>query len=200
MLVRLPRCATWREAAGRRAAAAWSGRRGLKSGQWIQRDLGFETSLVHAGVDPEPRTGAVLTPIFQSTTYIQDSVDEYLEKGFSYSRTGNPTVNTLEAKIAALEGGAGAACFGTGMAATIALISACLKSGDHCVITECSYGGTNRACREMFAALGISFDFVDFTDVKTVEVTRTHSYLLLLHLTSTLYCVAQAHIKPNLTP
>jgi len=69
-----------------------------KSGTWIDGDLGFDTKLVHAGVSPEPITGAILTPIFQSTTFVQDSIDLYLSKGFSYSRSANPTVRTLEKK------------------------------------------------------------------------------------------------------
>ena len=64
------------------------------------------------------------------------------------------------------EGGAGAACFGTGMAATISVVSGMMNAGDHCVITDCSYGGTNRACRTMFTDMGMEFDFIDFTDVK----------------------------------
>jgi len=140
-----------------------------KSGQWIDRELGFDTKLVHAAVTPDAMSGAILTPIYQSTTYVQDSVDEYLAKGFSYSRTSNPTVNTLEKKIAELESGAGASCFGTGMAATIAVVSATMKAGDHCVITNCSYGGTNRACRTMFTDMGMTFDFIDFTDVANIE-------------------------------
>jgi len=82
----------------------------LKSGEWIDGDLGYDTKLVHAGVNPDSVTGAILTPIYQSTTYVQDSVDQYLEKGFSYARTNNPTVTALEKKIAELEGGAGARC------------------------------------------------------------------------------------------
>jgi len=146
-----------------------------KAGQWIDGEIGFATKLVHAGVSPDPVTGAILTPIYQSTTYIQDSVDEYLAKGFSYARTNNPTVSALERKIAELEGGYGAACFGTGMAATISVIAGTMKAGDHCVITNCSYGGTNRACRTMFTDMGMTFDFIDFTDVANIE----------------------AHIKPN---
>jgi len=129
----------------------------------------YNTKIVHAGVNPDPITGAILTPIYQSTTYIQDSIEQYLDKGYSYARTTNPTVTALETKIATLEGGAGAACFGTGMAATIAVVSGMMNAGDHCVITNCSYGGTNRACRTMFTDLGMEFDFIDFTDVANIE-------------------------------
>jgi len=139
------------------------------SGQWTDRPMDFETKAVHAGVRPDPITGAILTPIYQSTTFVQDSIEEYLGKGYSYSRTGNPTVRALEEKIAALEGGAGATCVATGMAATLNVMHSFLEAGDHCVITETSYGGTNRACREVLSQLGITFDFVDFTDPSIVE-------------------------------
>ena len=141
----------------------------------VPLSCGVRSKLVHAGVNPDPISGAILTPIFQSTTYIQDSIEEYLDKGFSYARTGNPTVKVLENKIAELESGAGAACFGTGMAATISVVSGTMQAGDHCVITNCSYGGTNRACRTMFTDMGMEFDFIDFTDIANIE----------------------AHIKPN---
>merc|ERR1719473_2168166 len=125
--------------------------------------MGQATDLVHAAVSPDERTGAILTPLFLSTTFIQESVEEYLAKGFSYSRTNNPTVTALEEKLAIIEGGSGAACFGTGMAATTSAISATMKAGDHCVITECSYGGTNRSCREFFTPVcGMEFTFCDF--------------------------------------
>ena len=77
----------------------------------------FKTRQVHAGVSPDPTTGAILTPIYQSTTYVQESVDKYLAKGYSYTRSGNPTVTALESRLLSLEGGAGCACFSTGMAA-----------------------------------------------------------------------------------
>ena len=124
---------------------------------------------MHAGVKPDPTTGAILTPLYQSTTFVQASIDEYLSKGYSYSRTTNPTVKALETKIAELEGGVGATCFSTGMAATTTVMSAFLKQGDHCVVTDCSYGGTNRICRLFFMDLGITYSFVDFRDPKNVE-------------------------------
>ena len=130
--------------------------------------LRIYSKIVHAAISPDPNNGAILTPIFQSTTYIQESIEQYLERGYSYSRTNNPTVTTLENKIGILEGGYGAVCFGTGMAATIAVVSGMMKAGDHCVITNCSYGGTNRACRTMFTDMGMEFEFIDFTDVDNV--------------------------------
>jgi cystathionine beta-lyase/cystathionine gamma-synthase len=135
----------------------------------MEGKLNFDTELVHAAVSPEEKSGAVLTPLYLSTTFVQDSVEDYLKKGYSYSRTNNPTVTTLENKLAAVERGAGAAVFGTGMAATTSAISATMKAGDHCVITDCSYGGTNRSCREFFTPMGMEFTFVDFTDVENVR-------------------------------
>merc|ERR1719183_2955080 len=135
----------------------------------MEGNLGQDTDLVHAAIEPEIKSGAILTPLFLSTTFVQDSVDKYLEKGYSYSRTNNPTVSTLEKKLAILEHGVGACAFGTGMAATTAAISATMKAGDHCVITDCSYGGTNRSCREFFTPLGMEFTFCDFRDPETVR-------------------------------
>jgi cystathionine gamma-lyase len=150
-------------AAGLRSAAS------TKSGTWIEGPVQLETDLVHAAVEPEIKSGAILTPLFLSTTFVQDSVEDYLKKGFSYSRTNNPTVSALEKKLATLEGGVGACAFGTGMAATTSVIAATMKAGDHCVITECSYGGTNRSCREFFTPLGMEFTFCDFTDPEIVR-------------------------------
>jgi len=149
-------------AAAQRAKAA-------KSGTWIDGPRKLETDLVHAAVSPEPTSGAVLTPLFLSTTFVQESVDKYLAKGYSYSRTNNPTVTVLESKLAQLEGGAGASAFGTGMAATTSAICATMKAGDHCVITDCSYGGTNRSCREFFTPLGMEFTFCDFRDLEVIK-------------------------------
>lgn len=136
---------------------------------WINKDILESTKAVHSGVIPDTKTGAILSPIIQSTTFIQDSVDKYLSKGFSYSRQANPTVNDLEKKIAVMENGYGATCVGTGMAATTTVISGLMNSGDHCIITESSYGGTNRLCREQFIPLGMEFDFIDFRDLELIK-------------------------------
>jgi len=145
---------------------------GQGAGEWNADGLGalgYETQLVHAGVEPDATTGAIITPITQATTFVQGSIETYLASGFSYSRSCNPTVKAYETKIAQLEGAAGACAFSTGMAATTTVMSAFLKAGDHCVITNCSYGGTNRICRVQFEDFGIKFSFVDMTDVKNVE-------------------------------
>lgn len=139
-----------------------------KSERWIP-NCSLDTDVVHGGVVPDEKTGAILTPVYMSTTFVQESVDKYLERGYSYSRTNNPTVKMLEEKVAKIENGYDAICVSTGMAATASCINAFMKTGDHCVITNCSYGGTNRICREQFIPLGMEFSFVDFTDPKTVE-------------------------------
>jgi len=139
------------------------------AGTWMPGPLQEDTKLVHAAVSPDEKTGAILTPLFLSTTFTQESVDKYLAKGYSYSRTNNPTTTTLETKLAEIENGYGAAAFGTGMAATTTCISATMKAGDHCVITDCSYGGTNRSCREFFTPLGMEFTFVDFRDPENIR-------------------------------
>eukprot|EP00494_Astrolonche_serrata_P032182 UN32451 len=104
-----------------------------------------------------------------STTFAQESIDKYQRRGYSYSRSTNPTVAALEKKAAKIENGYGAVFFSTGMAAINSLFNSVLQKGDHCVITDCSYGGTNRAARVLFSKFGIEFSFVDFRDLKKIE-------------------------------
>ncbi|NKC10775.1 MAG: aminotransferase class I/II-fold pyridoxal phosphate-dependent enzyme [Gammaproteobacteria bacterium] len=130
---------------------------------------GFKTREVHAGVSPDPVTGAILTPIYQSTTFVQDSVDDYMSKGFSYSRSGNPTVVALEHRINALEGGAGAACFATGMAATSAVMMALLNQGEHAICSDVVYGGTHRLSTRVLSRFGVEYSFVDSADPDAVK-------------------------------
>lgn len=130
--------------------------------------MGFRTKQIHAGVTPDPVTGAILTPIYQSTTFVQDSVDDYMAKGFSYSRAGNPTVAAFEEKVAALEGGAGATAYGTGMSATTAVMLALLDAGSHCVVSDVVYGGTHRFATQVMSRFGVEFSFVDTSDASNV--------------------------------
>ena len=123
--------------------------------------MGFSTRQIHAGVTPDPLTGSILTPIYQTTTYVQPSVDEYLSKGFSYSRSGNPTVRALELKLADLEGGADCSCFGTGMAAVQGVMLAFLNAGDHAIVSDVAYGGTYRLCTKVLSRFGVEFTFAD---------------------------------------
>jgi len=123
--------------------------------------MGFSTRQIHAGVTPDPLTGAILTPIYQTTTYVQTSVDEYLARGYSYSRSANPTVRALELKLADLEGGLDCACFGTGMAAIQGVMLAFLNAGDHAIISDVAYGGTYRLCTKVLNRFGVDFTFAD---------------------------------------
>jgi cystathionine gamma-lyase len=128
----------------------------------------FKTREVHAGVTPDPVTGAILTPIYQTTTYVQESVDQYLEKGYSYSRSSNPTVVALEERLNSLEGGSGALCFATGMAATSCTMMALLSAGDHAVLSDVVYGGTHRLSTRVLSRFGVEFSFVDTSDPQNV--------------------------------
>ena len=132
------------------------------------RGMGFQTKQVHAGVVPDPTTGAILTPIHQSTTFVQESVDDYMGRGYSYSRAGNPTVRALELKMAALEGGVDATAYASGMAATVAVFLALLKTGDHIVIADVVYGGTYRFADQFLTKLGVEVDFVDAADAEAI--------------------------------
>ncbi|ORC92141.1 cystathione gamma lyase [Trypanosoma theileri] len=139
------------------------------SGSWIDQAQGFDTLAVHGGVKPDPVTGAILTPLYQSTTFVQESIEKYQEKGYSYTRTSNPTVVALEKKLCSIEHGDFATVYSTGMAATTTAISSFMSVGDHAIVTDCSYGGTNRACRVFFSRLGMEFTYVDMRDLKNVE-------------------------------
>jgi cystathionine beta-lyase/cystathionine gamma-synthase len=127
----------------------------------------YSTTAVRGGVSPDPATGAVLTPIYQSTTYHQQSVGAH--KGFTYSRAANPTVSGLEAALGALENTPPAVCFATGMAAISALFLAILKAGDHVIVSDVVYGGTVRLFHQVLANFAVSVSFVDTSDVGAVS-------------------------------
>ncbi|MGH9941097.1 MAG: trans-sulfuration enzyme family protein [Pyrinomonadaceae bacterium] len=128
----------------------------------VEQDYCFETLALHAGTSPDPATGAMLIPIYQTTTYRQKAVGEH--KGFTYSRSGNPTVSALERRLAALEGAEFATCYATGLAATTALCLALLRSGERVVVSQAVYGGTVRLLRQTLAPFGVSAEFVDTSD------------------------------------
>ena len=142
--------------------------------------MGFRTRQIHAGVTPDPTTGAILTPIYQSTTFVQPSVDEYMSKGFTYSRSGNPTVRALEAKLADLEGGADCATFGTGMSAVTCTMLAFLNAGDHAIISDVAYGGTYRLCTKVLNRFGIDFTFADGSNNDNVAASVRDNTVLFL--------------------
>jgi len=131
----------------------------------------FETDVVHAGVSPEPVTGAVMTPIFQSSTFQQISPGKH--KGYEYTRTGNPTRTVLETQLAALERGDKALCFSSGTSAEDAVLNM-LDSGDHVVTCDDLYGGTRRLFTRVAAHRGIRFTFVDARDLNEVEAAFEH--------------------------
>lgn len=129
--------------------------------------LGFGTQAVHGGTEPEPVTGAIMTPVFQTSTYVQPKPAE--AKLHEYSRTGNPTRDALQVALATLEGSTiPAVAFASGMAAIDGILRL-LDSGDHVVAGDDLYGGTYRLFTKVLARYGISFDFVDMTDVSAVE-------------------------------
>lgn len=128
--------------------------------------LHFETLAVHAGVAPDPLTGSVMTPIYQTSTYAQDDVGQH--KGYEYSRTDNPTRTALQEAMAILEGGRYALAFSSGMAAIDTLLRL-LVPGDHVVSGDDVYGGTFRLFEEVIAAYGIQFSYVDATDVNLIS-------------------------------
>jgi cystathionine beta-lyase/cystathionine gamma-synthase len=127
-------------------------------------NVGFRTKQVHAGVTPDPTTGAILTPIFQSTTFVQESVDEYMGKGYSYSRGGNPTVRALEDRLTALEDGHDTTAYSSGMAATVAVCLGLLQAGDHVIIADVVYGGTYRFADQFLTKFGVDVTFADATN------------------------------------
>ena len=130
------------------------------------RKPGFDTLAIHAGQDPEPVTGAVTVPIFQTATFAQEAVGKH--KGYEYARTGNPTRTALETCLAALEGGAWGLAFASGMAATDA-IAHLLASGDHVVMADDVYGGTYRLFARVFDRAGLTLTAVDMREPRNVR-------------------------------
>jgi cystathionine beta-lyase/cystathionine gamma-synthase len=121
----------------------------------------FATKAIHAGQQPDPATGAIMTPIYQTSTYVQEAPGKH--KGYEYARTQNPTRSALEGNLAALENGAFGYCFGSGMAATDTVIKL-LQPGDEVVATNDLYGGTYRMFTKVYEKYGIKFKFVDLSD------------------------------------
>jgi len=126
----------------------------------------FNTKVIHAGIHPDPATGAIMTPIYQTSTYVQEEIG--VHKGFEYSRTGNPTRAALESNLAALESGKYGACFGSGLAAIDCVIKM-LSPGDEVISTNDLYGGSYRIFKTIFEKYGIHFHFVDMVDVQNIS-------------------------------
>ncbi len=126
----------------------------------------FGTKVIHAGQHEDPSTGAIMTPVYQTSTYKQKSPGDF--KGYEYSRTGNPTRNALENNLASLENGNYGLCFASGMAAIDAVIKT-LKPGDEVIATNDLYGGTYRLFTQVFASFGIKFHFISMRDSHEIE-------------------------------
>ena len=130
-------------------------------------DAGFGTLAIHAGQAPEPTTGAIMPPIFQTSTYVQPAIAEPLGGIYDYARVANPTREALERNLAALEGGPHGIAFSSGLAAIEAVLKT-LSAGDHVVSEENTYGGTTRMFTRVLSRLGIEFSFVDSRDPEAV--------------------------------
>ena len=126
----------------------------------------FSTLCIHAGQEPDPSTGAIITPIYQTSTYVQEELGRHT--GYEYARTQNPTRTALERNLAAIEGGAAAFAFASGMAATGAVASM-LKAGDHVVVTDNTYGGTFRLFDRVLTRYQVSFSYVDTSCIDAIE-------------------------------
>ncbi|TNE75321.1 MAG: cystathionine gamma-synthase [Bacteroidetes bacterium] len=136
----------------------------------------FATKAIHAGVKPDESTGAIMTPIYQTSTYVQDGIGNH--KGYAYSRTSNPTRHALEKNIAALENAKYGACFGSGLAAIDCVIKM-LKPGDEVISTNDLYGGTYRLFKTIFEKYGIVFHFISMNDPSAVRsVVNEHTKLI----------------------
>ena len=154
----------------------------------------FDTLAIHAGQQPDPSTGAIMTPVYFTSTYVQDGPGEH--KGYEYSRTKNPTRGALEGCLAALEGAKFGAAFASGLAAATTLMYL-LNAGDHVVVSDDLYGGTFRLFDKVFKRHGLTFSFVDMTEVKNISdaigpktkmlwvETPTNPMLKLIDLVST---------------
>ncbi len=136
----------------------------------------FGTKAIHAGVEPDPTTGAIMTPIYQTSTYVQAAPGDH--KGYEYSRTHNPTRTALQKALAALENGNHGLCFASGMA-SIDAVCKLLKPGDEVVSTNDLYGGTYRLFTKIFEGYGVKFHFVDMTDTANVAKAITANTKLI---------------------
>ena len=138
----------------------------------------FETRAIHAGQEPDAATGAVIVPIYQTSTYRQEAVG--VHKGYDYSRTGNPTRTALETALASLEGGAWGLAFASGMAATTTMMYL-LRPGDHVVLSDDAYGGTYRLMSKVLVHYGLTFTQADVTDVAAVRAAlRPETKMILV--------------------
>lgn len=126
----------------------------------------FETKVIHAGQEPDPATGAIATPIYQTSTYVQEGIGKH--KGYEYSRTQNPTRTALEKSLAALEGGKYALAFSSGMAAINTVLNL-LRTGSHVISSDDVYGGTYRIFEQVYRQYGLEFDYVNTSNISEIK-------------------------------
>src|SRR5512134_1230814 len=138
----------------------------------------FSTICIHAGQVPDPTTGAIITPIYQTSTYVQEGLGQH--KGYEYGRTQNPTRMALEANLAAIEGGTAGFAFASGMAAIDAILTR-LESGDHVLVSDNTYGGTFRLFERVRRKFGLCFSYVDSSNLDLIApaITSRTKYLFL---------------------
>ncbi len=132
--------------------------------------MNFATKAIHAGVEPDPTTGAIMTPIYQTSTFVQESPGKH--KGYEYARTQNPTRTALQHNLAALENGRHGICYASGLAATDAILKL-YRPGDEIVVSSDLYGGTYRIMTRVFQEFGLRFRFVDLADPAHLEAALT---------------------------
>ena len=138
----------------------------------------FSTICIHAGQEPDPSTGAIITPIYQTSTYVQEGLGQH--KGYEYGRTQNPTRMALERNLAAIEAGAAGFAFASGMAAIDAILTR-LESGDHVLVSDNTYGGTFRLFERVRRKFGLDFTYVDTSQLDLIEpaITPKTKYLFI---------------------
>jgi cystathionine beta-lyase/cystathionine gamma-synthase len=142
------------------------------------RTPGFGTNAIHAGQSPDPSTGAIMTPVYMTSTYVQEAPG--VNKGYDYSRSHNPTRTALEGNLAALEGGKHGLCFASGMAAIHCVVNL-LQSGDHVIAGNDLYGGTYRLLQTLYTKFGMETTFVDMTDLAQLEAAfQSNTKLVML--------------------
>jgi cystathionine beta-lyase/cystathionine gamma-synthase len=151
-------------------------------------EFAFATRAVHAGQAPDPSTGAVMTPIYQTSTYVQEGLGK--NKGYEYARTQNPTRAAWERCVASLEGGTHGFAFASGLASLDAVLKL-LSKGDHVISGENIYGGSHRLMQQVYARLGLDFTFVDMRDIQNVEKALTPA-------TKIIYCETPTNPMMNL--
>src|SRR5262249_53237998 len=144
--------------------------------------MGFATKAIHTGQEPDASTGAITTPIFQTSTYVQDALGRH--KGYEYARTQNPTRAALERNVAAIENGLEGFAFASGMAA-IGALATLLKAGDHVVVSDNTYGGTFRLFDKVLKKYSLSFSYVDTADLAATERAFTPATRMLFVETPT---------------